>query len=66
MHPLHVIAQLLQILDVAIAYFADDELCLVVACARTLAGLHAGCCRRRCFARRRGGRSAAAGCTLTR
>jgi len=38
-HPLHVVAQLLQILNVAIADLADDKLRLVVA-AGTLAGLH--------------------------
>lgn len=49
-HPLHVVAQLLQILDVAIADLANNKLRLIVT-AGTLAGLHS-CCRLGRFAGR--------------
>ena len=39
MYPLHVVTQLLQVLDVAVADLADDEVALALALAR-LARLH--------------------------
>ena len=41
MYPLHVIPQLLQVLDVAVADLADDKVALALALSR-LAGLHDG------------------------
>lgn len=44
MNPLHVITQLIQILNISIANLADDELRLSTACIRTLSGLDPACC----------------------
>jgi hypothetical protein len=43
-NPLHVVAQLVQILDVSVANLADDKLRLATARIRTLPGLIPACC----------------------